>query len=76
MSRVVTAVRGLDLWVNGQEVARFYLPLRFASVRRFSRRSPTRDRSEAMSADSLLTPNVRTGRVVTHEPGSDLRFLL
>ena len=64
-----------DLWVNGQEVARFDLPQSFASLRGSSHRSPTRDRSEALSADNLLTPNARTGPVVTHEPGSDLRFL-
>ena len=30
----------------------------------------------AMPADTVLRPNVRTGPVVTHEPGSDLQFHL
>jgi hypothetical protein len=29
---------------------------------------------KAMSADILLTPKAKTGLVVAHEPGSDLRL--
>ncbi len=66
--------RGLDLWVIGQEVARFDVPQIFAPVRCSSRSSLFDADLEAMSADIPLTPNARAGPVVTHEPGADLQF--
>ena len=65
-----------DLWVNGQEVASLDLLESFASLRDSSRLAFSRAHNEAMSTDIVLTSNARTGPVVTHEPGSDLRFYL
>jgi len=64
----------LALWVIGKEVAYLDLPQAFARLRRSSRSGPFSAYLEAMSADTLLTPNARAGPAMTYEPGSDLRF--
>jgi hypothetical protein len=63
----------VDLWVTGKEVVRFTFRI---SLRQSSRAGPLERHLDALSADILLTLNVRGGPVVTHEPGFDLRFSL
>jgi len=65
-----------DLWVTGKEVARFDLPPLTAHLRCPSPDDLSGVPLEAMSADTQLTSNARTGLAVTREPGSDLRLLL
>jgi len=65
----------VDLWVIPPEVAVSVLPRTFARLRDSSRRALCRAHIEVVSADTLLTSDARTGPVVTHEPGPDLRFL-
>lgn len=71
---IATRAGTLDLWVSGREVGQFDLPPTFAAFSCSPPSRPSRSHLEAMSADTLLTPNARAGSVETHEPGSDLQF--
>jgi hypothetical protein len=75
LSRTAHGLGICDLWVSGKGVTWFDLPQTFAKVRRSPRSGPLGAALAAMSADVLLTRNVGTGFVVTHEPGPDLHFL-
>jgi hypothetical protein len=63
-----------DLWVNAPEIGWIDLPPSFARLRHSSHPSPIRGRSEAMSADILLTPNAKDPPAKLRERAFDLRF--
>jgi hypothetical protein len=75
INRAERAPQAADLWVIGKEVGRIDVPPPSAHLRWSSPEDLSGVHSKAVSADMLLTPNAEAGPVVTHEPGSDLRFL-